>query len=147
MIEQQLTLSDLPVSSSEIYEMMGYGNQTVPEPEIEAETQKLLKQISAIARPSFLFFSINGQLDTMKETLTVEHITFHLGKIITRQLRKSETYQPVQSRLLRMARFRAASSFLLISIPSSLWYPPLGFQPDDSYQIGKRNHRNWFRRT
>ena len=59
MIEQQLTLSDLPVSSSEIYEMMGYGNQTVPEPEIEAETQKLLKQISAIARPSFLFFSIN----------------------------------------------------------------------------------------
>ena len=54
MIEQQLTLSDLPVSSSEIYEMMGYGNQTVPEPEIEAETQKLLKQISAIARPSFL---------------------------------------------------------------------------------------------
>ena len=80
MIEQQLTLSDLPVSSSEIYEMMGYGNQTVPEPEIEAETQKLLKQISAIARPSFLFFSINGQLDTMKETLTVEHITFHLGK-------------------------------------------------------------------
>ena len=67
MIEQQLTLSDLPVSSSEIYEMMGYGNQTVPEPEIEAETQKLLKQISAIARPSFLFFSINGQLDTMKD--------------------------------------------------------------------------------
>ena len=59
MIEQQLTLSDLPVSSSEIYEMMGYGNQTVPEPEIEAETQKLLKQISAIARPSFLFFSIS----------------------------------------------------------------------------------------
>ena len=92
MIEQQLTLSDLPVSSSEIYEMMGYGNQTVPEPEIEAETQKLLKQISAIARPSFLFFSINGQLDTMKETLTVEHITFHLGKIITRQLRKSESF-------------------------------------------------------
>ena len=92
MIEQQLTHSDLPVSSSEIYEMMGYGNQTVPEPEIEAETQKLLKQISAIARPSFLFFSINGQLDTMKETLTVEHITFHLGKIITRQLRKSESF-------------------------------------------------------
>ena len=108
MIEQQLTLSDLPVSSSEIYEMMGYGNQTVPEPEIEAETQKLLKQISAIARPSFLFFSINGQLDTMKETLTVEHITFHLGKIITRQLRKSESFVffCCYSRL----RFRAVST-------------------------------------
>ena len=52
MIEQQLTLSDLPVSSSEIYEMMGYGNQTVPEPEIEAETQKLLKQISVFYRYS-----------------------------------------------------------------------------------------------
>ena len=198
MIEQQLTLSDLPVSSSEIYEMMGYGNQTVPEPEIEAETQKLLKQISAIARPSFLFFSINGQLDTMKETLTVEHITFHLGKIITRQLRKSESFvffvatagydferfqqtlrqenDPLKNYIadtigsviaektadcMELAlekyiasqewkhtkRFRAASSFLLISIPSSLCYPPLGFQPDDSYQIGKRNHRNWFRRT
>ena len=54
MIEQQLTLSDLPVSSSEIYEMMGYGNQTVPEPEIEAETQKLLKQFPPL--PVRLFF-------------------------------------------------------------------------------------------
>lgn len=91
MIEQQLTLSDLPVSSSEIYEMMGYGNQTVPEPEIEAETQKLLKQISAIARPSFLFFSINGQLDTRRD-INPWSISPSFRKGHNPAIRKSESF-------------------------------------------------------
>lgn len=92
MTEHQLTLSDLSIPISEIYEVMGYDKQTIPDTAIQEEVKELLQQISAIARPSFSFFITNGELDMEKETLLVSNRTFRLGRIITRQLKGAESY-------------------------------------------------------
>ena len=143
----------------------------------------------------------------MKETLTVEHITFHLGKIITRQLRKSESFvffvatagydferfqQTLRQENDPLKNYIADTIGSVIAektadcmelalekyIASQEWKHTNRFSPGycgwhvsehiffspyfhplilvvstsripayDSYQIGKRNHRNWFRRT
>lgn len=92
MPEQQLTLSDLSIPSSEIYEVMGYDKQATPDAAIQDEVQNLLKRISAVARPSFSFFITDGTLDMEKESLLVNNRTFHLGKIIARQLKGAESF-------------------------------------------------------
>lgn len=92
MTERQLTLSDLSIPSSEIYEVMGYDKQATPDAAVQEEVQNLLRRISAVARPSFSFFITHGTLDMEKEVLLVNDCTFHLGRIISRQLKGSERF-------------------------------------------------------
>ncbi|WP_455585378.1 vitamin B12 dependent-methionine synthase activation domain-containing protein [Bacteroides sp.] len=92
MIKKQLTFQDLAIPLSEVYEAMGYTSQATPDPAVEEETQKLLEKISATTRPSFLFFITHGELDIAGGALTVNNTTFHIGKIIARQLKGSECF-------------------------------------------------------
>lgn len=91
MLEKELSFTDLHIASSEIYEAMGYAD-AVPDEAVEEEVRVLLGRIEAVTRPRFCFFVSDGDLDEVKDTLSVGDTSFSIGKIITRQLRGSESF-------------------------------------------------------
>lgn len=97
MIEETLTYNDLHISSSDVYEALGYGS-FVPDADTRKEIRELSDRIAFVLRPRFCFFVTRGGVDAERETLTVENpqtdtsSTFHIGKIIARQLRGSEAF-------------------------------------------------------
>ena len=91
MLEKELSFADLHISSSEIYEAMGYG-KSVPDEAVEKEIRILLDQIEEIIRPRFCLFITEGRLDEEQDNLSVRDVSFHIGKIISRQLRGSESF-------------------------------------------------------
>lgn len=91
MEEHKLSFNELPISLSEIYEAMGYGSAE-PDEAVKHETQKLLSRVASVTRPLFSFFLAEGGLDVEKEELDVDGTAFHIGKIISRQLRGSQSY-------------------------------------------------------
>lgn len=91
MLEKELSFADLHITSSEIYEAMGYAD-AVPDEAVEEEVRGVLGRVEAIASPRFCFFISGGELDETKEMLSVDDTSFNIGKIITRQLRGSESF-------------------------------------------------------
>lgn len=91
MLEKELSFTDLHIASSEIYEAMGYAN-AVPDEAVEEEVRMLLERIEAVTHPRFCLVVSHGELDTAEDTLSIEDTCFSIGKIITRQLRGSESY-------------------------------------------------------
>lgn len=91
MLEQTIRFDDLRFSLSELYEAMGYGDST-PDPMTISESVAVIREVRELVRPTFLFFYADGELNLEKEVLTVQGKDFHIGKIISRQLRGSESY-------------------------------------------------------
>lgn len=91
MLEQELSFADLHISSSEIYEAMGYAT-IVPDEAVEEEVRWVLGRVEAVTSPRFCFFISGGDLDETKDMLSVHDTFFSVGKIITRQLRGSESF-------------------------------------------------------
>ncbi|MDE6653720.1 MAG: methionine synthase, partial [Muribaculaceae bacterium] len=91
MIGLKLTYSDLDIRPVEIYEQMGYGEAT-PDAQTMAETEALVREISAVVRPKLCFFITDGSLDTDRHILSVMGQDFAVGGIISRQLLKSRRY-------------------------------------------------------
>lgn len=91
MIEKELSFTDLHISLPEIFEAMGYGN-AVPDEAVTSEVHTLLERVAPIVHPRFAFFITEGALDTDQEMLAVGDVSFPIGKIITRQLRGSESF-------------------------------------------------------
>ncbi len=90
MLEKELSFADLPISLSEIYETMGYAD-AVPDEAVE-RSPWCLGRVEAVTSPRFCFFISGGDLDETKDLLTVGKTSFSIGKIITRQLRGSESF-------------------------------------------------------
>ncbi len=91
MLEKELSFADLPVPLSEIYEAMGYAD-AVPDEAVEKEVRGVLGRVEAVTSPRFCFFISGGELDESKDSLSVGDTCFSIGKIITRQLRGSESF-------------------------------------------------------
>ena len=91
MLEKELSFADLPVPLSEIYEAMGYAD-AVPDEAVEKEVRGVLERVEAVTSPRFCFFISGGELDESKDSLSVGDTCFSIGKIITRQLRGSESF-------------------------------------------------------
>lgn len=91
MLEKELSFADLHISSSEIYEAMGYG-KAVPDEAVEKEIRILLGQIEEFIHPRFCLFITEGKLDQEHDSLSVRDVSFNIGKIIARQLRGSESF-------------------------------------------------------
>ena len=91
MLEKELSFADLPVPLSEIYEAMGYAD-AVPDEAVEKEVRGVLERVEAVTSPRFCFFISGGELDESKDSLSVGDTYFSIGKIITRQLRGSESF-------------------------------------------------------
>lgn len=91
MIENTLAFEDLHISLEEIYEQMGYG-VNIPDESIVSETIELLNHIKTILSPRFSFFIADGVADEIANTLEAVGRKFHIGKIISRQLRGSRRY-------------------------------------------------------
>ncbi len=89
MREQKLSFKDLNITFEEIFEAMGYGGN-MPDQDIKVQTEALVSEASVVTFPSFMYVFKDGLLD--KDYLTVDNQTFHVGRIIGRQLRKSEQY-------------------------------------------------------
>ena len=91
MLEKELSFADLPISLSELYEAMGYAD-AVPDEAVEKEVRGVLERVEAVTSPRFCFFISGGELDESKDSLSVGDTYFSIGKIITRQLRGSESF-------------------------------------------------------
>ena len=91
MLEKELSFADLPISLSELYEAMGYAD-AVPDEAVEKEVRGVLGRVEAVTSPRFCFFISGGELDESKDSLSVGDTCFSIGKIITRQLRGSESF-------------------------------------------------------
>ena len=91
MLEKELSFADLSISLSELYEAMGYAD-AVPDEAVEKEVRGVLGRVEAVTSPRFCFFISGGDLDETKDLLTVGKTSFSIGKIITRQLRGSESF-------------------------------------------------------
>ena len=89
--ETKLAFEELNISDSELYEAMGYGT-SMPDEVVRNEAQALLKRIRSLTVPRFEFFLTDGTLCPEDETLLINQETFHIGKIITRQLRGSQQF-------------------------------------------------------
>lgn len=92
MLEKELSLADLHISLPEIYEAMGYADAVEPDDAVKDEVRGLLGRMEAVTRPRFCFFVSDGTLDEAAATLSVRQVSFHIGKIIARQLRGSESF-------------------------------------------------------
>lgn len=91
MLEKELSFADLSISLSELYEAMGYAD-AVPDEAVEKEVRGVLERVEAVTSPRFCFFISGGELDESKDSLSVGDTCFSIGKIITRQLRGSESF-------------------------------------------------------
>lgn len=91
MISREYTYRQLGITPGDIYSQMGYGS-SVPDIATVAETHAMLKEVEAVARPSFCFFITDGSLDTNSHTLSAMGHDFAIGKIISRQLSGSQRY-------------------------------------------------------
>lgn len=91
MLESTVRFEDLRFNLSELYEAMGYGDNT-PDPMTIAESVAVIREVRELVQPTFYFFITEGRLDIEKEILTVQETDFQIGKIISRQLRGSEGY-------------------------------------------------------
>lgn len=91
MFKKELRFSDFHISLSEICEEMGY-KDTIPDVYVENEIQVLFEKIKKTIRPRFAFLSFYGALDEPTGSLIINHVTFNLGKIISRQLGGSELF-------------------------------------------------------
>lgn len=91
MLENELSFADLHISLPEIYEAMGYAN-VAPDEAVEEEVRWVFGRVEAVTSPRFCFFISGGDLDETKDMLSVGDTCFSIGKIITRQLRGSESF-------------------------------------------------------
>ena len=91
MLTYGLTYNDLDLDLAEVYMQMGYGG-SAPDDDVETEVRSVENDIAMIARPRYCFFTTEGTLDTVNDTLSVNGTEMNLGRIISRQLRGSETF-------------------------------------------------------
>jgi len=79
MTHAVLSFSDLALSPADVYAQMGYGSAT-PDEQTQRETLAVMEAARPLMRPQFCY-------------TVVSHLpAFHLGPIITGQLRGSEAY-------------------------------------------------------
>lgn len=79
MTLKHLSFTDLAITSTDLYEQMGYGN-TTPDEQTQRETKALVGEVRQWLQPQFCFFVTN------------DLPAFNMGGIIERQLRGSEAY-------------------------------------------------------
>lgn len=91
MLEKEIPFADLQISSAEIYEAMGYGNAS-PDPDVEQEVRAVLEQVATVTHPRFCLFVKEGILNEEENLLTVDDVSFQIGRIISRQLRGAESF-------------------------------------------------------
>jgi len=77
--QKVLTYDELKITLADIYEQMGY-HDAEPDEVTQRETQAVVDDVRQWLRPKFCFFVMS------------ELPTFHMGRIIERQLRGSEAY-------------------------------------------------------
>lgn len=92
MFEKQLTYDDLDIADRDLFVQMGYGD-AVPGDDVMAEIDSMKRKVRSILHPRFCFIIVDeASLDVEEKTLAVGTRVFHVGRIITSQLRGSEAY-------------------------------------------------------
>lgn len=90
-VEHELMLRDLPISLPDIFQAMNC-DMSMGESSLETEVSELLTQLETIVKPKFSFFLAEGNLYNYQSLLNVGSQSFSIGKVITRQLKKSEGF-------------------------------------------------------
>ncbi len=80
---------ELNISEEELFREMGY-RSSLPEEEIREESRRLIRRVSPCIRPRFGYYRTTGRAEG--ETLTLDSLLFHTGKIINRHLKGSEAF-------------------------------------------------------
>lgn len=91
MSEEELDYGSLAISPADIYGQMGYGD-TAPDESVRRETAVVAENVRRTLRPRFCFVITGGTIDDKAQTLTAGGVSFNVGRIITRQLLRSELY-------------------------------------------------------
>lgn len=92
MFEKHLTYDDLDICDNDLFIQMGYG-ESVPDESVMKEIEMMKQRIRALLHPKFCFIITDGgSLDAKEKTLSVDNVTFNVGRIITAQLRGAEAY-------------------------------------------------------
>ena len=87
---KELCFDDLEITLREVYEAMQYG-ESIPDELSRHEIDELLEEIRTILRPRLIYITKEGEL--ADGTLTLSDGTkFEIGKIISRQLKNSESF-------------------------------------------------------
>ena len=83
----------MAISPSDLYEQMGYGD-TIPDQTVLNELTTIVEEVRTILRPRFSFVITDLKLQEEKGILGTDSpsTVFHIGKIISRQLKGSEAY-------------------------------------------------------
>lgn len=89
MQQYKIEFKQLNITPGEVYEAMGYGD-AIPQAEIQEETNSLLKEAAAIIHPRFGYLFTEGTLQP--EAIEINTFHFQIGKIISRQLKRSEKF-------------------------------------------------------
>lgn len=89
--EYKVPFSVLNITPEEVYEVMGYGSVT-PDKELRKMVRSAIDEVAAFLIPRFCFLTVDGKLDS--DILTIGSVKLNIGKIIARQLRKSERFIP-----------------------------------------------------
>lgn len=83
----------MAISPSDLFEQMGYGD-TIPDQTVLNELTTIVEEVRTILRPRFSFVITDLKLQEEKGILGTDSpsTVFHIGKIISRQLKGSEAY-------------------------------------------------------
>jgi hypothetical protein len=85
-----LEADSLPISVAEVYEAMGGAGEA--NPELDAEVESMIGELRGLMVPRFLFYTVDGNVDLESDSLILDGVSFSVGRIIARQLRRSQSF-------------------------------------------------------
>lgn len=97
MTEKILTYDELDISLHDIYEQMGYQDET-PDSSVVYEVSVMLSDIRRWLKPQMAFSVMRGVAETEENSLRLypdsntEGVIFRCGRIVTRQVRQAEAF-------------------------------------------------------
>ena len=97
MTEKILTYEDLDIDVKDVYEQMGYHDET-PDSSVVFEVSVMIDEVKKWLRPRLSFSVVYGKTDTEQNTVTLldrtseKEAVFHCGRIVARQVRNAVAY-------------------------------------------------------
>jgi hypothetical protein len=89
-IYRTLDAHSIQLSVEEVYDAMGGAGE--PNAELDREVESMISELRGLMIPHFLFYRVDGSVDLDSATLTLGGVDFSVGKIIARQLRRSQSF-------------------------------------------------------
>jgi hypothetical protein len=80
----------MSISLDEVYAAMGGAGE--PNPDLDREVLSMIDDLRSVLTPRFVFYTISGTVDEEHDVLTLDGQQFSVGRIIARQLRRSQKF-------------------------------------------------------